>query len=328
MTKITILLLCGGGSTEHDVSIISANYIEQQLSSMPNINVIRVEIKSDAWFFDNGELAHFDINQSTLNDVPIDYVIPCIHGYPGETGDIQSLLELAHIPYLGCSAEASINCFNKITSKLWYDALAIPNTPYLFLTDASLQSKQQALDFFTMWGKVFVKAAKQGSSVGCYPVTDPLLLNKAIDDAFHYSDQILIEQSVITRELEVAVYQYDNQLQITKPGEVITPSGNFYSYDEKYSNDSHSVTKVEAEDLTLEQQSLIMSYAQKVFTHMKLKDMARIDFFLTDDGHIYLNEINTFPGMTPISMFPKMLEHNNHQFSAFLKQAIDRSIKR
>ena len=331
MNTTNILLLCGGGSSEHEVSLVSAGYLFEQLNSIEDFNVVRVEIKSEGWCLDSGELVYLDINNQMLcgtNDqTKIDFIAPCIHGFPGETGDIQSLFEMANIPYLGCGSEASNNSFNKITSKLWYDALGIANTPYLFLSDNNERSHIAAKEAFNKWGKVFVKAARQGSSVGCYQVTESGQLEEAVNKAFTFSDQVLIEKAVIPRELEVAAYEMDGELHISKPGEVIAPNGAFYTYEEKYGADSHSTTEVEATNLTQQQLDQIEQDARKVFTQMKLRHLSRIDFFLTEDNEIYLNEVNTFPGMTPISMFPKMVEHNGHAFSSFLENCVRTSLK-
>ncbi|KAB0289291.1 D-alanine--D-alanine ligase [Vibrio fortis] len=331
MNTTNILLLCGGGSSEHEVSLVSAGYLFEQLNSIEDFNVVRVEIKSEGWCLDSGELVYLDINNQMLcgdkDQMKIDFIAPCIHGFPGETGDIQSLFEMAKIPYLGCGSEASNNSFNKITSKLWYDALGIPNTPYLFLSDNNEQSHTAAKEAFEKWGKVFVKAARQGSSVGCYQVTESEQLQEAVNKAFTFSDQVLVEKAVVPRELEVAAYEIDGELHISKPGEVIAPNGAFYTYEEKYGADSHSTTEVEATNLTEEQLKQIDNDARKVFTQMKLRHLSRIDFFLTEDNEIYLNEVNTFPGMTPISMFPKMVEHNGHTFSSFLENCVRTSLK-
>jgi len=327
MTKKTILLLCGGGSAEHEVSLVSAGYVQEQLKKNDGFHVVRIEIRQNGWFNDKDQLCYLDTNTASINtstsSEKIDFVVPCIHGYPGETGDIQSMLELADIPYLGCGPEASTNCFNKITSKLWYDTLGIPNTPYLFLNANNEFSYQKAKEAFEEWGSVFVKAARQGSSVGCYKVTQLDELKGSIAAAFEYSDQVLVEKALQPRELEVAAYEMNGELCITLPGEIIAPKGGFYSYDEKYSENSHSLTEVEAKGLTDKQQSEIKEYAQRVFNHLRLRHLSRIDFFLTEQGEIYLNEVNTFPGMTPISMFPKMLENNGHQFSDFLSSCIN-----
>jgi D-alanine-D-alanine ligase len=322
-----ILLLCGGGSSEHEISLLSANFVEQQLNLIDDVSVTRVEIKNEGWVTNQGELVYLDLNTKKLcsedQNLDIDFIVPCIHGFPGETGDIQSMFEIAGIPYLGCGPEASSNSFNKITSKLWYDAIGIANTPYLFLTRNNEQAHIQAQQAFDKWGKVFVKAARQGSSVGCYNVTKQDDLSQAINDAFGYSDQVLIEKAVKPRELEVAAYEIDGKLRITKPGEVIAPDGAFYSYDEKYSSTSHSLTEVEASNLTVEQVEIIQQASETVFKQMNLRHLSRIDFFLTEEGEIYLNEVNTFPGMTPISMFPKMLQNNGDEFHLFLESCIN-----
>ena len=331
MANTTVLLLCGGGSSEHQISLISAGYIKSQLDSVAEIDVVHVEIKKEGWFCQAGSPAILNIHTDSIElgnqVINIDYVIPCIHGFPGETGDIQSLLDLAQIPYFGCGAEASSNSFNKITSKLWYDALSIPNTPYLFLSESTKESLSVAKTFFLKWGSVFVKPASQGSSIGCERVFDIEKLESVIMDAFTYSDQVLIEQFVNVRELEVAAYQMNDELHISNPGEVIAPSDQFYSYEEKYSKESQARTEVEASDLSDEQKEKMKMYAEKVFTQMNLKGLSRIDFFLTDQGDIYLNEVNTFPGMTPISMFPKMIAHNGHTFRDFLLSNIESSVK-
>ncbi len=328
MSSIHVLLLCGGGSSEHNVSLVSANYIEEQLKTLDGIRYIRVEMTNDGWITQDGHLCQLGLDKIlTVGDerTSIDYVIPCVHGYPGETGDLQSFLDMAGLPYFGCGAEASTNCFNKITTKLWFDAVGIPNTPYVFLSENTVESHDQALQAFEKWGCVFVKAACQGSSVGCYKVTTKSELTDAINAAFTYSHQVLIEKAIKPRELEVAAYQFGDELVITKPGEVKAPDNTFYSYEEKYSAGSGSLTNVEAQDLTDEQITNIQQFARKAFVQMKLKDLSRIDFFLSEDGEILLNEINTFPGMTPISMFPKMLINHGHNFTQFLEQAIKTS---
>lgn len=330
MRHINILLLCGGGSSEHEVSLVSADYLQQELEKNQQFNVIRIEMKSDGWYDNQQRLVYFDINTSTLNSSEhsdnIEFVVPCIHGFPGETGDIQSMFELAGVPYLGCGPESSSNSFNKITSKLWYDALGIPNTPYLFLCQNQQSEWDSALAAFDKWGSVFVKAARQGSSVGCYKVTNREDVIPSIQQAFEFSDQVLVEMALKPRELEVAAYEYDGELYITKPGEIIAPTDTFYSYEEKYSQNSHSHTEIEASNLTDEQINKIRDYSYRVFKQMRLRHLSRIDFFLTQEGDVYLNEVNTFPGMTPISMFPKMMMNNGHQVTDFLTKCIFESI--
>jgi D-alanine--D-alanine ligase len=330
MKHLHVLLLCGGGGSEHEISLLSANFLESQLKSLAEISVTRVELFPDHWQTNDGRFCHLGMDRQLHFDntaQPVDFVVPCIHGFPGETGDIQSMLELIGLPYLGCGSEGSKLCFNKVSTKLWLSALDIPNTPFLFLSTNNEAAHAQAHTAFRNWGAVFVKAASQGSSVGCYKVTDAAALSEAVNAAFGYSDQVLVEKAVRPRELEVAVYRYNDQLVATRPGEIATPSDSFYSYEEKYSAGSHSTTYLEAPNLSEAQVATIREYALKAFSQLGLKDLSRIDFFLTEDNEILLNEINTFPGMTPISMFPKLLEHHGDNFGKFLEGIIRSTVK-
>jgi D-alanine-D-alanine ligase len=310
-----VLLLCGGGSTEHDVSLVSVKHIKDCLSTLPNVKLTTVEIhKSGEWIDEAG-------NKFTLEPKKFDVAIPCIHGYPGETGDIQSYFEMIGLPYLGCNSETSKMCFNKITTKLWATALGVANTPYFFLSDLSEENLQRAKGFHALHGDVVIKASNQGSSVGCYLVeknVDPI---ETIKKAFSFSPFVLIEKRMHPREIEVSVYEYDGELKISYPGEIVCPS-KFYSYEEKYSQASLTTTDTKAKNLTPEMVKTITEYSAKLFHGLKLRHLSRIDFFL-DGNDIYLNEINTFPGLTPISMFPKMMEANGHSFKDFLSQHIN-----
>jgi D-alanine-D-alanine ligase len=329
--KKNILLLCGGGGTEHEVSLISSKYIEKTLRDMNLYNVIKVEIGKDKIYRtlnsddSYGEIVELNFKRQLIGEKihDIHIVVPCIHGPPGETGEIQTFFDLIGLPYLGCGPEASLICFNKVTSKLWYNALGIPNTPFEFLT--SLEESQKALDFFNRFGNVFVKAASQGSSVGCFQVFKAEELKSALSEAFKYSRYVLIEKMVNARELEISAYEFGGEIITTVPGEIKCPS-KFYSYQEKYDPKSLTTTEIMAPHLSPEAVAKMREYALTAFTHLKLRHLSRIDFFYTDEGEIYLNEINTFPGMTPISMFPKMMENNGHSFHQFFKEIIAKNI--
>lgn len=328
MTKKNVLLLSGGGSTEHDVSLVSVKHIKDCLRQLDFVNVISIEIdKSGSWVDEKEKKYLLDPKKNLRSfeqdgdpGVKVDVVIPCIHGYPGETGDIQSYFEMIGLPYLGCNSETSKMCFNKITTKLWATALGVANTPYIFLGQENEDSMVRVKGFQALYGDIVIKASNQGSSVGCFMVEkgkDPVA---TVKEAFKYSSFVLVEKRMKPREIEVSVYEYDGKLQISYPGEIICP-GSFYSYEEKYSKGSQTTTATRAEDLTSEQVKLITDYSSKLYHGLKLRHLSRIDFFL-DEGTIYLNEINTFPGLTPISMFPKMMEANGHLFKDFLSQHI------
>lgn len=329
--KKNILLLCGGGGTEHEVSLVSSKYIEKTLNDIGLYNVIKVVMGKDKIFHKlnaqdlQGEVVEMNFNRQLIGSKKEDihFVVPCIHGPPGETGEIQTFFELINLPYLGCGPEASLNCFNKVTSKLWFNALLIPNTPFEFL--ASMEDKKRAHDFIDRYGKVFVKAASQGSSVGCYQVFKKAELDSALLEAFKFSNYVLVEKMVDARELEISTYEYEGAIIATLPGEINCPS-KFYSYQEKYDPHSKTSTEIVAPLLPKEAVEKMRSYAIKAFTHLKLRHLARIDFFYTVEGEIFLNEINTFPGMTPISMFPKMMENNGHSFNKFFKDIVAKNI--
>lgn len=329
--KKNILLLCGGGGPEHDISLVSSKYIETTLNEIGLYNVLKVEIGKDKIFRkmspDNlqGEIVEMNFKRQLIgkNIEDIHFVVPCIHGPPGETGEIQTFFELTDLPYLGCGPEASINCFNKVTSKLWFKALSIPNTPFEFL--ASMEGKQKAHELFDRYGKIFVKAASQGSSIGCYQVFNKADLDTALANAFKYSNYVLVEKLITARELEISIYEYDGAIVATIPGEINCPS-KFYSFEEKYDPNSKTTTEIIAPNLPKEAVLEMRRIAIKAFTHLKLRHLSRIDFFYTDEGEIFLNEINTFPGMTPISMFPKMMENNGHSFNKFFKDIIEENI--
>ena len=327
--KKNVLLLCGGGSAEHEVSLRSVKYYEDLMAQMSKVNTIKIEIdKQGQWVDGNGKRYLLDgkrflrgFEQDGDPGVKIDVAIPCIHGSPGETGDLQSYFEMIGLPYFGCNSETSKMCFNKITTKMWATALGVENTPYIFISENNETNFQRVQDFQKLHGDLVVKASNQGSSVGCYMIPAGGDLKKAVDDAFALSPFVLIEKRMRPRELEVSAYEYDGKLQISYPGEIVTPTSTFYTYEEKYSAASESKTFIRAENVTPEQVKTITDYATKLWHGLKIRHLSRIDFFL-DNGKIYLNEINTFPGSTSISMFPKMLEANGHSFKEYLEQHI------
>ncbi|WP_372873085.1 D-alanine--D-alanine ligase [Shewanella sp.] len=329
MNKYNLVLLCGGGSSEHDISLLSAKYFEACLSDHPRFNTLWLELSVNGEYrTKDGEIVELTnrreirFSQDDKPAWPVDYIIPCIHGFPGETGDIQSWFNLIQLPYFGCGSEASSNCFNKITAKMWFSALGIPNTPYLYLDEPSDDAIARVEKAFDEWNGVFIKAASQGSSVGCFPATKREDIPALVKKAFEYAPFVVVEKTIVARELEVAVYEYDGELVATRPGEIVCAANTFYSFEEKYDAKSQAVTHVEAPDVDEATVEAIRDYALRAFKGMKLRHLSRIDFFLTRDNQILLNEINTFPGLTQISMFPKMLANHGHDFTSFLEKAI------
>jgi D-alanine-D-alanine ligase len=327
---INVLLLCGGDGAEHSISLVSADFAEQMLRKNEDLNVLRATVHDHGFVCADGSRGSFADGGVFVHggqEFKVDCVVPVIHGIPGETGDIQSFLSILGIPFIGCGSEASRNCFNKITAKLYFTALGIPNTPYVMIPRDDEAGSRAALEFFDRYGDVYVKAASQGSSVGCYHVKDRGELAKRVHEAFGYSSEVIVEKNIKHRELEVAAYEMDGKLTVTTPGEIIMPDNVFYTYEEKYSKDSGTVTTVEPKGLSESVVREIQDYARRAFTGMKLRDLSRIDFFLSEEDGVLLNEINTFPGMTPISMFPKLLEHQGGNMKDFLGSCVRRAVK-
>jgi len=325
MQKDNILIVCGGGGSEHDISLISADFVNQQLKKLDKYNIITIQMDSHGIYHhesyqkviisNDGYLKPENKNQKSLK---IDFVIPCMHGYPTETGHFQAFLEMNKISFFGCGNEASMVCFNKLLTKFWFEKLKIPTSKYIHLSH--IDQIDSAHQFFEKHRDIFIKATHQGSSVGCYHVSDKSQLKEALVNGLKLSPYVLLEKTITGRELEIAVYQYNGKLISSQPGEIICPD-KFYNYDQKYASDSNTKTLVNVE-LPSDKSQLIEQYAKTLFRELKLRHLARVDFFLDQNNNIFLNEINTFPGMTSISMFPKMLEANGHSFSEFLDSII------
>ncbi|MCP4914007.1 MAG: D-alanine--D-alanine ligase [Oligoflexia bacterium] len=332
-SKYNVLLLCGGGSSEHEVSLRSANFFEEILKTIPEVTTFRVEIQKNGDRLLNGKdkvtlrKDGLIFNYNSEEEIYLHYAIPCIHGAPGENGQIQSLFEMMGLPFYGPSYEPSQMCFNKITTKLWLKEYSIPVTPYLPITNDNEDNVKKVKSFFKQNKEdVFLKATHQGSSVGCFHITNEEDIQKSLTEALKLSPYAIVEPTIKGRELEVATFNHEGKIVATNPGEIICPDG-FYTYDEKYSEQSESKVEVEAM-LPEEDKNKIREYAIKAFEILKLKDLSRIDFFYTDKGEIYLNEINTFPGHTSISMFPMMLENTGLKYSDYLTTKIKENSRR
>lgn len=317
-----ILIVWGGGGSEHEISCISAKFIHDTLCNNSNLKLFLVELTAEGTLKDSQYEYELTSTRylNTLNSghsIKIDYCIPYIHGNKGEDGQFSALLEVFSIPYLGPLPESHALCFNKISAKLWFSALGIPNTPFLIVEDNSIENRERIHDFFETHKEIYIKAASQGSSRGCYYVNNKNDIENKLNEAFQYSSYVVVEKNIQARELEISVYEYNGVLYVTNPGEIIVPS-KFYTYEEKYSKNSHTQTLVEAPNIDQEIVEEMKNIARKAFIGLKLRHLSRVDFFLTQNNEILLNEINTFPGMTPISMFPKMMEHNGTKLEDFL----------
>jgi len=324
------ILLISGGREEAEVGSISANYVINLFNKKEGFDLTHVFYSKNRRFYLNAikESEVDEKKEITLHkngyrlcgkNHQIDYCIPMIHGFPGESGDIQPILEHFSIQYLGNNGEVSNRCFNKITTKLWVEQLGIKTTPFKVIWPHDTQ-KDIVKYFRNFEQDVYIKASSQGSSIGCYHLTNEKKIHETIELARTFSDHILIEKAINARELEVAVFEYKNKTIVSNPGEVLNES-RFYDFDAKYSNTSTSRTTLEP-NLSAEQLEKIKIFSKKIFKGLNLRDLSRIDFFLSSNGEIYLNEVNTLPGMTPISLFPKLLESTGVSFFDYITDRI------
>ncbi len=338
---INLLILCGGQSPEHEISLRSTRNILNALDPT-NYKVILVGIsKSGSWrLLDNidkvgtevssvgeevviipGNKDPFHCNGNSLGT--IDAIFPVLHGPNGEDGTIQGLLRLLKIPFVGPGVLGSSASMDKdVTKRLLRDS-GINVADWLLLLRGN-QIPDYGVIEKELGGVVFVKPANMGSSVGVHRVTNSEEWEAAINDAFKYDRKVLVERLIEGRELECAVMGNEHP-KASGVGEV--QSGNFYSYEEKY--DAASVAEIQIPAKVDEKHLIrLKETAVRAYQSLDCEVMSRVDMFLTESGEIYVNEINTIPGFTSISMYPKLWEQEGVSYSDLLDQLIELAIKR
>lgn len=333
--KTTIALLFGGRSAEHEVSLASAAAIYKNLNpQIFDIQSIYIN-KGGSWRFVPSPLLPFAelsdgcfssfipwMRRENTLDVNADIYFPVLHGPFGEDGTIQGFFEMADVPYVGASVLASAAGMDKAIAKILFESIKLPIAKYaVFLEDEWLLQTETTLkkirEEFSL--PLFVKPANLGSSVGISQVKSFEDLGQALTNAFLYDKKILIEESIQGREIECSVLGNDKP-KASLPGEVI-PSRDFYDYKEKYI-DGNTTFGIPA-NLTENTAKKIQDLSIKAFKAIGCSGMARVDFFLQGKTNtIYLNEINTIPGFTEISMYPKLWEVSNIPFPDLLEKLI------
>lgn len=336
MKKVAIIF--GGASTEHDISILSAKSIFENIDRCEyNVSAIYID-KNGIWYkYDTLNL----IIQNKIEDLleyikSFNVIFPVLHGRYGEDGTIQGMLDMLNVSYVGCGVLASSICMDKIYSKLVFKQAGFnqakfvyfkkQNQKYIFVHD---EFEEKCLEIKEIYSKVekyltfplFVKPANSGSSIGISKVETKEQLEKAINIASKYDDKILIEEMIYARELECGVLQAD-KMYTSVVGEIIT-CGNFYDYNFKYKN-NNQVNKIPA-DISSNISDKIQELSLKAFNIVDAKEIARIDFFLDENDKIYINEINTMPGFTNSSMYPKLFEKSGIAYKDLITMLIENS---
>lgn len=298
-----VLIIYGGKSYEHDISIKSYNNI------INNIDRSRYEVDSIYITKDNKWLNN---NEEVINIIDFikkfDVVFPIIHGYGGEDGKLQGMLDLFDIKYVGSKCGSSYICMDKIRTKEILNNYDIKQVPY-----------ELYKDMLTLEYPVIIKPSNGGSSIGINVVKNSDELNDYINEAYKYDNKVIIEKFIENPiEVECACLKDDNNL-IIEIGSV-EQSNTFYDYKSKYENNS-IVTNIDP-NISIEVKNKLKQYCEKIFDILNLDNLARIDFLIKDDN-IYLNEINTIPGFTDISMYPMLINKLGISYKELITKLIE-----
>lgn len=348
MKKINVCVLFGGISPEHEVSLRSAEFVLNQINR-EKYNVFPVGItKEGDWILfggtDYSDIAariwqNHDCNRrASLSPIHghgllrfenegiiherIDVVFPVLHGANGEDGAIQGMLQIAGIPYVGSDIATSAACMDKCMTKLMVDQIGVRQADWLLVTQASYDYNRDLIckmaeDRFTY--PMFVKPAGTGSSIGVFKVRNRVDLFIALENALSYDSKVLVEEFIEGQEVECAVLGNDTPLA-SICGE-IDPGADFYDYDAKYITDSSSLY-IPAR-ISKETAEIVRSTAVKVYEALGCSCLARVDFFVKKDGEVVFNEINTLPGFTSISMYPKLFEASGIPYPQLIDKLLE-----
>lgn len=326
MASKHIAVLFGGKSSEHEVSIRSAGFIYRTLDrSRYNVRPVYVDQQGRFFLVDAvselpttidevaalsktplvfipGESAPVRTAQGDV--VPVDVVFPVLHGPNGEDGTLQGLLRLLDLPFVGCDVLGSALCMDKAMMKPVLAAAGIDSARYI-LVEQHNRTIDLAEVFRELGDYVFVKPSRQGSSVGVSRASNEAELKAALDEAFRFDSKVLIEEAIVGREIECSVLGNERP-EASVPGEIL-PKHAFYSYEAKYLDPDGAGLQIPA-NLTPYDQKRVRETAMRTYRALDCEGLSRVDVFFTADGRILVNEINTLPGFTQISMYPKMWE--------------------
>lgn len=348
--KLRVAVIFGGQSSEHEVSLRSARAILEHLDQ-ERFESLPVGITRDGRWLVGGDPLTALAQRSSLPlegssplrafgqpvetrapeflwSEEIDVVFPVLHGPYGEDGTVQGLLELAGIPYVGCGVLASAIAMDKPTAKRLFASIGLAQARWLLFTWPEWQRSQAEIAAAIereLGYPCFVKPANLGSSVGVSKVHNATELTAAIEEASHYDRRILVEEAIDARELEVSVLGNDQPIA-SIVGEII-PSREFYDFEAKYI-DANSRLLIPA-PITEEQAETVRQMALAAFRVIDGAGMARVDFFLErPTGRILINEVNTIPGFTAISMYPKLWEACGLCFRDLVTRLIELALER
>jgi D-alanine-D-alanine ligase len=341
----SIWVICGGKSSEHDISISSArNVVPALVDAAFSVSVVYID-RLGAWyhlssecFMQSTNLNGIDISQAQRlavlpgavrsfykldqpqESLVCDVVFSLVHGGQGEDGDLQGFLNCLSVPFVGSDVLGSSICMAKHVTKALLDSAGIATVPGVVVNRGNYKDydfdhvcKQLGCE------EIFVKPSACGSSIGVTRVRQAADFECAIAEAFCYDTTVLIEKAVVAREIECSVIG-NGEARVSLPGEIVMQD-NFYDYAAKYINNTADV--VTPADLNADQVTTIQALAEQVYRTLNCRGLARVDLFLTSDQQLFVNEVNTLPGFTDISMFAKNWSVSGLSFDVLLKHLVD-----
>ena len=340
MSKQIIAIICGGPSSEHEVSCVSAGGVLKGLDTKRFEPLLIGITKSGTWVAlpidyqleiinkkmpvieDNGQ--HVELTQSGFSIdgelLDIDCVFPVLHGEFGEDGKIQHLLDEAEMAYVGSGVSASAQAMDKAVAKLLFTSSGMKVADGVAVDAQDWQSKITSLSY-----PVFVKPSSGGSSRGTHKVKSATALKVAIEDALLHDTKVLIETAIKGREIECAVLERDGKVEASIVGEIIVdPKFEFYDFEAKYLDDATTV-RIPA-DIPEVDADEIRRLAVAAFHVLGCSGLARCDFFYTSDGEIIINEVNTMPGFTGTSVYPKLWQASGVTYTELISALIDTAL--
>ncbi|MDC3413220.1 D-alanine--D-alanine ligase [Terrihalobacillus insolitus] len=353
MIKKKIGIIFGGKSAEHEVSLQSAKNIVDAIDKEKyDVALIGID-KEGKWHIsdqtsyllneENPKLIQLNKTNQGIAVIPgenqrqlksaaqssdldqIDVVFPIVHGTLGEDGSMQGMLRLANLPFVGANVLGSAVCMDKDIAKRLLRESGISVAKSMTFTRKSIGKMDFNKVKSNLGLPLFIKPANQGSSVGVSKVENEEDFHQGIKDAFQFDHKIIIEESIIGREIECAVLGNEEPIA-SLPGE-IKPKKGFYSYESKYIDETGAELAIPAE-LSSELTEKVKQTAVEVFQSLECEGLARVDFFLKEDGELVVNEVNTLPGFTKISMYPKLWEISGVPYHELINRLIELAVER
>jgi D-alanine--(R)-lactate ligase len=322
MDRLKVGIIFGGCSEEHPISVISAQEVAKNLDTEKYEPLWIGITKSGAWKLCDGPDANWEngscrpavlspdrsvrglliVDQGQYETISLDIVLPVLHGKLGEDGAIQGLLELSGIPYVGCDVQSSALCMDKSLAYIVARSAGIA-TPNFWIVTAN-----ENIDTDRLTYPVFVKPARSGSSFGVSKVSRKEELLSAVETARQYDSKVLIEEAVVGSEVGCAILGNDPDLIAGEVDQIALSHGFFRIHQESEpESGSENSTPIVPADISAESRSLVQETAKALYRAFGCKGLSRVDMFLKEDGKVVLNEVNTLPGMTSYSRYPRMM---------------------